>query len=163
VKLNGKPVTQLVPTDNFSGSNATGRATGGATLSGEANIQTRGGIVLDGTHASDDFTASAKQQLIVVDSQLIGDAWLSTTDTLSIKGVFGDSTIHVLADPDDVYIFNSDIHNLQATFGAKNNKVFVKASTFDKLTADGGAGHNTFDDLGHNTFGALSLTRFTLV
>jgi len=160
VTLNGKPVTQLVPTKGFKGVNSSGRFIGGAEIGGEAAIAAKGPVVINGGKFHGDTSVNSGAELIVVDSILRDDASFATNDTLSLKGISADGTIRATANPDDVFIFDSHISRFVGRFGAGDNSLAVKHSVFDVLDADGGAGRNTFHDLGDNVFGKLILRRF---
>ncbi len=85
---------------------------------------------------------------------------IHTKDTLSLRNVFADEKVQVHGNPDDVYIFESDIHKFKGFFGSGDDGLIVRGSTIDKLQADGGSGEDTFEDLGDNDIGKLKLKRF---
>ncbi|HEV8378242.1 MAG TPA: hypothetical protein VGP99_05290, partial [Tepidisphaeraceae bacterium] len=134
----------------------------GAEVGAQTTIDGDGPVVINGSKFRDDLRAHAGEEFILVDS-ILDDAFLSTGDTLSLKGVFADGTVQVSGNPDDVYIFDSHISRFIARFGRGNNSLNVTHSVFDLFDADGGAGKNIFHDAGNNDFGEFRLRRFVKV
>jgi hypothetical protein len=160
--LNGKAVSRLVPAKGFTGRNIGGRFIGGADSSGATEVQSDGPTVINGARFRQDLSADSGDALIFVDSTL-GDAVLSTDDTLSLKSVLASGTVQARGNPDDVYIFDSRISRFIARLGGGNDSLSVSHSRFDLFDADGGAGKNTFHDAGNNHFGKFRLRRFAKV
>jgi hypothetical protein len=159
--LNGKPVKQVVPTSGFTGVNASdSRFVGGAEIGAATSIAANGPVVVNGAKFNDALTIRSKAEVIVVDSILSGDSAITTNDTVSLNHVFATKTISLLGDPDDVFIFNSEINKLVARFGSANNTLLIKDCDIDVIDADGGPGHNIFMPRGHNDFDTVRLVRF---
>lgn len=163
LKLNGRSVTQLVPTRGFTGINTTGRFIGGAEFNDDASIEADGPVILNGAEFAGKLDAATAAQLIAVDTVLSDDASFLVGDSLSLKGVTADGTVDVRGKLDNVHIFNSDISEFDARFGPADDSMVVKDSEFDALFADGGPGRNTFERIGNNVFGKLTLRRFVEV
>jgi hypothetical protein len=160
--LNGKPVKTFVPTTGFQGTNVGGRLVGEATFEDEVNVSAAGPAVFNGTSIRDQLRASSDEQVILIESGLWSDATFNSGDTVSLNHVEAEGTTRVAGDT-DVLVFNSEVDRLIASLGPGDNDVVVMNSEFDRFVADGGLGRNTFDDRGHNHFGALELTGFVPV
>jgi hypothetical protein len=161
--LNGQPVSQVVPSQGFNGINTTGRFVGGPEMEDEAEIDCDGPVVLRGSEFEDELEVSTPEVVIAANSEFDDYVAIRTQDTVSLRSVFAEGTIYVGSNPDDVFIFESEIRRFNGCFGNGNDNLVVRDSEFDLLEADGGAGQNTFEDLGGNDFGTLRLQRFTKV
>jgi len=160
--LNGQPVSSLVPSTGFKGTNAGGRLIGGTEISGETNLRAGGPIVINGAELMDLLIARSKDVIVAIDTDL-NDATFSTEDTLSLRRVSSDGSVRVSGGLDDIYISGCEIDRFLAMFDRSDDSIIVKNSDFDIFNADGGAGRNTFDDAGGNEFGQLGLRRFQRV
>ena len=118
LELNGQKVTRVVPASGFAGTNAGGRFVGGPASDGEATIDAAGPVVLPGSAFEDDLHVHTPDAVVVVDSVLEGDASIRTRDTLSLRGVTAEKTIQLAGNPDDAFIFDSDIDTFKASFGS---------------------------------------------
>jgi hypothetical protein len=160
LELNGKKVARVVPAEGFKGVNATGRFVGGPRSSGAATIDATGPVVLRGSTFEDELNVQTPEVVIVADSTLDGHSLFRTRDTLTLRGVDAEGTIELAGNPDEAFIFDSDIDTFKANFGGGNDLLVVKHSELDVLDADGGSGTNTFEDRGGNEFETLRLRRF---
>ena len=116
--------------------------------------------MIQGTTFDDELSIRAEEELIITRSNLKDGATLNSRDTVSLRNVFSKDNIRVEGNPDDVYIFDSDIHSFKVFFGTGDDVLFVRDSSFDRFEADGGPGNNTFEDEGDNDFGKLKIRRF---
>ena len=160
LELNGKKVTQVVPASGFAGTNAGGRFVGGPESDGEATIDAAGPVVLRGSAFEDQLHVHTPDAVVVVDTVLEGHTSIRTQDTLSLRGVSAEKLIQLAGNPDDAFIFDSDIDTFKASFGSGDDTLVVEDSELDLLEADGGVGTNTFEDRGGNEFDSLRLRRF---
>ena len=162
VTLNGQPVTSVVPTTGFEGENADfSRRTGGLRLHGDADLRSKGAASMRGAESHGKVSFTAGDEAVIIDSTFTGRSTLNTGDTLSLSRIFADERIRTGAGT-DLYVFDSEIAHLEARFGADDNVLTVKGSTFDIFDADGGAGVNTLEDEGDNDFGRRTLRSFVL-
>ncbi len=158
--LNGQPVTRVVPATGFNGTNTTGRFVGGPENTGEATIESAGPVVLRGTEFENELDIQTDDAVVLVDSVFDDYTLIQTVDTVSLRGIETEGTIELAGNPDDAFIFDSDIDVFKASFGSGNDNLVVEDSEFDLLDADGGGGTNSFEDRGGNEFEDLRLRRF---
>ena len=159
VELNGLPVTELVSPDGFSGINPTGRATGGATFAKSVRITAGGAILLKGAELRGEAQLSSGAETFVIDSEFSRKSSITAVEAVTFRDVIAHTRVSIRTD-NDVHVFHSDFDDLRIVFGAGENLLVVEDSSFGNLTADGGRGDNTFESLGRNKFGNLTLKRF---
>jgi hypothetical protein len=160
--LNGQRVKMLVPTTGFQGTNVGGRLIGAIKFDNQVNVTSAGPAVFNGTSIASRLRANSDEQLILIDSVLSSGASFTSGNTVSLNHVDAEGILRVGGDT-DLLIFNSEVDRVIASLGSGDNDVLVKDSEFDIFQADGGLGHNTFDDQRHNEFGTLDLKRFVRV
>ncbi len=162
VKLNGKTVSQVVSPAGFVGKNSGfSRFIGGGQINGQADITTKGPFVANRAIFNSQLNINSQAEAMIIDSQLNRNASISSSD-VALRGVFADGTVAV-GGRSDVFVFDSQIQQLKARFGSNNNDLTVQNSIFGVLDADGGGGHDTFNDRGGNVFGNLALKNFELL
>jgi len=159
VELNGVSVTELVPPDGFTGTNATGEAKEGIDFDGALSIRAGGAVLLNGTELEDHAQINSDAEVIIIDSLLSESSWIVAAEVVTFRNASAEERVWIRSDG-DVYIFDSALDDIKILFGPSDNSLIVEGSEISRLFADGGPGTNTFEDRGGNTIGQLQLTRF---
>ena len=160
ITLNGKKVTQVVAPGGFSGVNPTGKSSGPVRLIGDTAIRAGGEVILRQARLADNLDVVGGSEVSLVDSVFDDDISIRAADSIGLRNVTTVRNLAIRAD-DDVYFLSSRLRgDVDILFGAGDNELVIKNSTFADLDADGGPGDNTFNDLGGNRFDELDLTRF---
>jgi hypothetical protein len=160
VTLNGKKVTQVVSPTGFTGVNPTGKSTGPVRLRGDVSIRADDQVILRQARLSDNLAIIGKAEVSLVDTVLDDEVTIRATDSVGFRNVTANRTVSIRGDDDATFLSSRLRGDVDILFGAGDNELVLKNSTFTDLDADGGPGDNTFEDLGGNHVDELELTRF---
>ena len=156
---NGRRVTQVVPPTGFSGTNATGRAIGPLRFRGETFVESEETAILRQARFGDEVEITGDEDVIVTDSSL-EDLTVRAGGSVGLRNVTATEEV-LLRAGGDAFIFDSRFNDdVDIILGAGDNELAIARSRFADLDADGGPGHDTFDDRGGNSFAELELRRF---
>ena len=152
-------MTELVSPDGFTGINPTGETIGGVTFAKSARITAGGQILLSGVALRGDARLTSSAETFVIDSVFSRTSSIMADEAVTFRNTDANARVTVRGEV-DVHVFDSDFVDLRMVLGAGDSSLVVKDSKFGRLIADGGGGDNTFESLGKNKFGSLSLSRF---
>ena len=161
VTLNGVEVSQLVSPTRKQGTNVTGRFVGGIRLDGAVEIDAAGAVAIVGATFKTTSELNGASEISLAESLLSGPSIIAADGTIGLRKVEASKRV-VIKGAENVNILDSRFRReVRVVLGNGDSTLAVKGSVIFELNADGGLGHNVFDDQGSNSNSKLKLKRFS--